>query len=452
MILFTSIQAQQIPTIDIQVKIKGDYVLNTISDHFFGHNYWLWCPSWGNKIEGTAPQIAELKVKLLRFGGIAADLEYPDPVTNGVISGFNSYCKKIGAEPMFQVPLARFTTINAKKSNALAMTKYFKKIRDLTYVSVGNEPDIYATNLAANVDYKADYLSEYKLENYCEDFNGVASELKKNYPDLKIIGLELGYNYDVWIPGFIANCKDNIDMLSVHYYAFPPGQCLYSKASNQFNELNDFYSRIRTHITQNAGGKDIPLIIGETNITYDGEPRNSNHDASPGTFAAALWFADFIGVSSTQKNLFSVMPWSIREDWFLGFMTAQKRPVFYVYQMFSNFYKTQCIHVENIDNKVRIYGYKDSLDNVSILAVNWDTTSSYSTNFSFVGILNESEYKCTLPPFSLSCITLSSDMKSKKQYVYTKRLEQQGPIQETDKRFKSQFLQKKKGWVRVKAL
>jgi hypothetical protein len=187
LLLHTSIHAQQLPTTTIIVKIKGDSVLNTISDHFFGHNYWLWCQSWGNKIEGSASQIAELNVKLLRFGGIAVDLEYPDPVTNGIISDFNSYSKKIGAEPLFQVPLAKFTNIEDKKSNALAMTKYFKKIRELKYVSIGNEPDLYAANLAANAEYKADYLSEYKLENYCEDFNGVASELKKSNPEFKII-------------------------------------------------------------------------------------------------------------------------------------------------------------------------------------------------------------------------------------------------------------------------
>jgi hypothetical protein len=245
-VCLTLSQAQQ--NTNLEIKISGDSVISTISDHFFGMNYWMWCNSWGNKIEGTAQKISELNVNLLRFGGIAADVGYPDPVTNGIISDFHSYCKRIGAEPMFQLQIAKFSKIDDKVNTALSMLKYYKKIYNLSFVSVGNEPDIYAGNLAANSDYRAEYLSEYKLQNYCDDFNKVSSEVKKVYPDLKIIGLELSYNYDVWIPGFLSSCKDNLDILSVHYYPFSPGQCNFSLVSNQYEGIYDFYTHIRSLI------------------------------------------------------------------------------------------------------------------------------------------------------------------------------------------------------------
>ncbi|NLD98637.1 MAG: hypothetical protein GX640_02080 [Fibrobacter sp.] len=443
--------AQEVP-IEINIKIKGDLVINPVSSHFFGHNYWQWCDKWENMTSGTESKISELNVKLLRFGGINVDVEYPNTLTNSVITEFNSYCKAIGAEPMFQVPIARFNNSSDKISSALRLVKYYKSINKLTYVSIGNEPDIYSVNLAANPDYKVSYLSKYKLSDYCEDFNAVSSALKAAHPDLKIIGLELSHNREGWIPGFVADCKDNLDMISVHYYPFNAAQCTYDNARGQFHEINDFYSHTRKLIDQNAGGKDIPLIIGETNITYDGDPVKSNKDASPGTFAAALWFADFLGVSSAQRNLFSVMPWSIREGWTLGFLSPQKKPVFYVYKMFSDYYKNNLIHIENINNSLRVYGYKDDQDNSSFFIVNWDTTSSYKTKLSFSGILNNSNYECIVPPFSLSCITLSSDMKEKSFYTYTKKLQSNGPISESDRKFKDQFIKKKSGFLKIKSI
>ncbi len=451
LLLLISIYSQEKP-IEINIKINGDSIINPVSDHFFGHNYWQWCNKWENMTKGTASKISELNVKLLRFGGINADIEFPNELTNSVISEFDSYSKNIGAEPMFQVPIARYNNSSDKISNALRLVKYYKSISKLSYVSIGNEPDIYAVNLAANPDYKAAYLSDYKLSDYCQDFNNVSSALKAAHPNLKVIGLELSYNRDVWIPEFIFKCKDNLDIISVHYYPFTAAQCTYNNASNQFNEINDFYSHVRKLIDRNACGKDIPLIIGETNITYDGDPAKSNKDASPGTFAAALWFADFIGVSSAQRSLFSIMPWSIREGWTLGFLSPQKKPVFHVYKMFSDFLKNKCIHMENINNSLRVYGYKDDQNNSSLFIVNWDTTSSYKTKFSFSDILNDSNYECIIPPYSFSCITLSSDMKKKSFYTYTKKLESNGPISESDRKFKAQFKIKKNGFFKIKSL
>jgi hypothetical protein len=286
-LLYISIAAQNTP-IEFSVKIHGDSVISAISPHFFGHNYWQWCPSWGDLVSGTESQVAELNVKLLRFGGMQPDLGYPDKVINGIISQFNAYSKKINAEPLFQVQVARLKNTGDRVSNALAMVDYFSRIYDLKYVSIGNEPDIYASNLAPNQDYQAEYLESYGIADYCKDFNAIATALKKARPALTITGLELSWNRDAWVPEFVANCKENIDMLSVHYYPFTAGQCTYAAASAHFDEIADFYRQTRALIDKNAAGKNIPLVIGETNITWDGDPNKSTHDASPGTFAALV--------------------------------------------------------------------------------------------------------------------------------------------------------------------
>lgn len=406
----------------VTVNINGSMVINNISNLFFGHNYWTWCPTWGSSTSGTDSIISELNVKLLRFGGINNDVESPDKITDKVLKDFGRYCDSIKAEPLLQLNIAECSTIEARVSNAVAMFTAFKKIRPVKYVSIGNEPDIYAENLAINEDYNVGYLSTYTVDDYCKDFNAIAVEIKKIDPEVKIVGLELSHKRTEWIPSFVAKCKDNIDIISLHYYPFSAAQCNYSTVHNQSTSMNYFYSQMRSLIDSNAGGKQIPLIIGETNITWDGDPVNSTRTASPGTFYAALWIADFTGVSSAQKNVISVMPWSICEGWTLGFLDLKlkPKPVYYVYKMMSDNIKSQMIHNENVNQYVRVYGYKDSMNNVSLFTVNWDTVTTYNTTFNFSGILSDTSYQWAIPPQSFACLTFSSDFKNKQIILYTK--------------------------------
>ena len=443
LVYYASVVAQSAP-IPITVTIRGDSILSTRSDYFFGHNYWQWCPSWGDLVSGTESRVKELRVKLLRFGGMQADLGYPDKLINGYLSKFYTYSKKIGAEPLLQVQVAQQKTTAERVANALDMVRYFSTLCDLKYVSIGNEPDIYASNLALNAEYHAEHLEGYGIDQYCRDFNAVASAIKKAYPAIKIIGLELSWNRDAWVPEFVAQCRDNIDLLSVHYYPFTAGQCTYDAVSHHYDEIVDFYRTTRMLIDQNASGKNIPLLIGETNITWDGDPNKSNHDASPGTFAAALWFADYMGVSSSQKNLFSIMPWGIREGWKLSFIASRRNPVFFVYKMFSENAGKHCIHCEKVNEKVRVYAYKDGSKKVGVFAVNWDTANSYCTNIAFSGILNGSSYSSTMPPLSLSSITFSPDMLDTTIFLYTKSLAMRGPVSNTSPKYRAQFKRKKK--------
>ena len=443
LLLCAVVFSQQNP-LPLTVAINGDSVLSTRSDYFFGHNYWQWCPSWGDLVSGTESQVKELNVKFLRLGGMQADLGYPDKLINGYLSKFYSYARKIGAEPLLQVQVARQKTIDERVANALDMVRYFSTLCDLKYVSIGNEPDIYVSNLASNTEYHAEYLENYGINDYCKDFNAIAAALRKAHPGLIVTGLELSWNREEWVPEFVAQCRDRVDMLSVHYYPLTAGQCTYETVSRQFDDIADFYRSTRSLIDKNAGGKTIPLVIGETNMTWDGDPNKSIHDASPGTFAAALWFADYAGISSAQPNLFSVMPWGIREGWKLSFIASRRNPVYFVYKMFSENAGKYCIHCEKVNEKVRVYAYKDDTKKVSVLAVNWDTTNSYCAKIVFSGILNGSTCTCTLPPFSLSAIKFSPDMKDTSVYLYTKNLAMSGPVPNTSPKFKAQFRKKRK--------
>ncbi len=406
----------------LNMTVRGDTIINTLSEYFFGHNYWMWCPSWGNQIEGTEAQVSDLKLDLLRFGGISVDLGYPDAVSNSVLQDYADYCKTVNAEPLLQLQLAKYTNTEDRVSNAAAMFTYFKSISPVKFVSIGNEPDIYPDNLGVNASYGAEYLQSYTLDDYCNDFNAVATEIKRLDPNVKIVGLELSHKYNEWIPEFVSRCKDNVDIISLHYYPNAASGCSYNTARGQDIYMRSFYLNARVLINQNAGDKVIPLIIGETNITWDGDPAHSTYSASPGTFNAALWFAEFVGISSAQKNLLSIMPWSLREGWTLGFLdeSSKPKPVFHVYKMFTNNAKKHLIHRQSLNSYVKVLGYKDDSGNVSIFTMNWDTTSSYELTMNFSGLFSDSSFSCTVPPQSFSCFNFPANSPEPEITVYSK--------------------------------
>lgn len=407
----------------LTISIDGDNIINTLPGQFFGHNYWMWCETWGNSIAGTESAVAALNPGMLRLGGISVDVDYPDKVSEEVLADFYNYCQEVGAEPLLQLQLANSTSTEDRVSKALDMVSYFKTLGELTYVSIGNEPDLYPDNLATNPDYGVKYLSSYTLNDYCTDFNAVASRLKKEYPDLKIVGLELSHKYSEWVPTFISKCKEYVDAVSLHYYPNSAEQCTYRNVRNSVTSMKNFFANVRSYIDKNADGKVIPLIVGETNISWDGDPEHSTYDASPGTFNAGLWIADFAGISSAQPNLLSIMPWSIREGWTLGFLDGSKkpRPVYYMYQLFSTYSKKHTIHSEAVNSYVRIYGYKDDENNVSLFAINWDTASPYTADFTFKNILSGSSFSYTIPAQSISCLIFSDDNTDNPKVIkYTK--------------------------------
>lgn len=441
--LFNGIPAQPAP-IPLALTINADSVLASRTDLFFGMNYWQWCPSWGDLVSGTESQVKALGVKFLRFGGMQADLGYPDKLINGYLSKFHAYAKKIGAEPLLQVQIARQKTTEERVANALQMIRYFSTLCTLKYVSIGNEPDIYVSNLAANAEYRAEHLEGYGIDQYCKDFNAVAGAIKKAYPAIAIIGLELSWNRDAWVPEFVRQCRDNLDILSVHYYPFTAGQCTYEAVSRHQPEIVDFYRTTRALIDQNAEGKSIPLLIGETNSTWDGDPNKSIHDASPGTYAAALWFADFLGVSTSQQNLFSVMPWGIREGWKLSFISSRKNPVYFAYIMFADHAYPDCIYAQKVNEAVRIYAYTNKRGDISVVGINWDTANSYSARISIKRISKGAEFTHTMPPFSLSAVRLSRDLNDTARFLYTRDLAMHGPVPHTHPKYAAQLKKKKR--------
>lgn len=118
-----------------------------------------------------------------------------------------------------------------------------------------------------------------------------------------------------------------------------------------------------------------PLTITETNVTRDGDPDNVHLAGSPGTFLAALWAADILGVSLEEK-LWNLSFWSLSEEWDISFLNVDDlspKPVYYVLQLFSQHFGDQVLQVENnVDAQgISVYAGEDSASkNVTLAVIN----------------------------------------------------------------------------------
>jgi len=111
-------------------------------------NYWNWMPSYTDSVTGTDSLVSALKPAVMRVGGYNNDANVPDAFDNAAFDKAVAYAHSIGAEPLIQVPhLADNAGNPPTPDTAAAMVRYanITKGYGVKYFSVGNEPDLYAT-------------------------------------------------------------------------------------------------------------------------------------------------------------------------------------------------------------------------------------------------------------------------------------------------------------------
>ncbi|SHO57517.1 glycosyl hydrolase [Vibrio quintilis] len=342
-----------------------------VSTHFYGQGYWSWVDQWGGHIYNTEPIVAELNLDTLRMGGINNDNSEPEPFTKTKIDESIAYADAIGAEPLFQLPTLKDWNGNeASVKSAMEIVKYMngEKNFHVKYFSIGNEPDYYVAG-----GYKD---SSYTPEDTCNLFAKISDAVKAYDPDTVILGPDFAYNNTVnpWLKPFVENCKGKFDVFTMHRYPFHP------LLTTKFNVLNDedayryTLRKMRDYLDEH-GLQDIPLAITETNVTWDGDPDNVHLAGSPGTFLAALWAADILGVSLEEK-LWNLSFWSLSEEWDISFLNVDDlspKPVYYVLQLFSQHFGDQVLQVENnVDAQgISVYAGEDSASkNVTLAVIN----------------------------------------------------------------------------------
>lgn len=418
-----SVKAEPISEAPVTIKIQGA-VIQTLHPLFFGQNYWLWPMPWGAGVSGTESLVKAMNIKFLRAGGINNDIEEPSPLDDNFLDNYAAYCKSIGAEPLLQVPVGSRKTVKERVDRAIVLIEGMKKRGVMpNYISIGNEPDGYS-DLTKNTGMAStSWLSSFGRDKYIESYTNIAAAVKKAYPAIKIVGLELGWKYD-WLEPFLKAAKGYIDVVSLHRYtAWPVESATWQIMSREYQNIDIFYKNMRKTIDGVIPG--LPLIMGELNSSADGDPNKYLSEAAPGSYCAGLWFADFAGVSSAESNIISIMPWSICEGWRTGFLdsaTKKPKPIYYTYQMFAKYTYPDLVYKDQPSKLLSLYAYRSKEGAVSVFCVNWDKNKIKNVNIQFAGLAGDTSFSAELKPYSLTCYLFDSSGKNIKKLFYDESL------------------------------
>jgi hypothetical protein len=194
---------------------------------------------------------------------------------------------------------------------------------------------------------------------------------------IEIVGPDLSWKYQSgandWLTPFLEDCGEVTDIVAVHRYPLAPTACTDTAAYADAASYRSLLTRLKG-VMAATGQENKPLALTEANITWNGDPANTAMAASPGTFPAALWLADSLGVS-LEAGLYSVDYWSLSEGWTLGFFDgAVPRPAFHVLKMFSNHFGTQALSVAGTPAGVSVYaGRNAESSSTSVFVLNKTT-------------------------------------------------------------------------------
>jgi Glycosyl hydrolases family 39 len=340
-----------------------------VAPSFFGQNYWSWVPEWGDPVAGVVSQTAELGLGLLRAGGANNDTQQPVPFSQAEIDDFVAFSLAVGAEPLLQIPvLDDGTGVPTSADQAAELVRYTNRTgtTPIRNFSIGNEPDLYIEQGHQAADYDA--------ASFCETFAAFSTAMRAVDPGIRIFGPDLSWKYQVggedWLTPFLEQCGDQLDVVSVHRYPYAPAACDEAAALGDGEAFRSTIASVRS-ILEATGQGAKPLAFTEANITYDGSPETSVEPASPGTFLAALWLADSLGVA-LEEQIFSMNYWSLSEGWSLGFFDGTTpRPAYHVLRLVSQNFGTEVLKVTSVPDGLRVYSGRDSNAGfVSVVALN----------------------------------------------------------------------------------
>jgi hypothetical protein len=348
-----------------------------------GVNYWLWMPAFGDDVTGTKALTAALKPAVMRVGGYNNDANTQDPFDDAAFDTAVAYARAIGAEPIIQVPL--LADVSGKPptaATAAAMVTYANVTKGygLRYFSIGNEPDLYASQgLIADSTQPA--IPGYTPADYCATARAYVTAMKAVDPTIKIVGPELSWKYiagsgaNDWLTPILSSCGDLFDVISIHRYPFEAAQATLSAAAADVASFRRVMTSVRG-ILEATGQGAKPLALTEMNVVYDAT--FCVLDASPGTVGAALWLADALGAAN-QLGLWTSAVWDISDDdgYALGLIgpapAHTPRPAYHAYALFAEHFGPTLVQVSSAPAGVNAYASRNEADDTTeIILVNWN--------------------------------------------------------------------------------
>jgi hypothetical protein len=347
-------------------------------------NYWMWPAAYADDVSGTEQAMAALAPALLRVGGYNNDANVPMPFDDAELDRAVSYAHAIGAEPLLQVPL--LADVDGKAPNATTaadMVTYANITQGygVKYFSIGNEPDLYATQ-GALTNMSDPAIPGYTPEAYCVTARANAAAMKAVDPTLQIVGPDLSWHYvagNDWLTPILLSCGDVFDIVAIHRYPFSSDAATLEAAEPDAAAFAGVVSHVRG-LMQATGQADKPLALTEMNVVYNATL--CQRTASPRTTGSALWLADAFG-TAIEQGLFTTAVWDISDDdgYALGLLgpapAHTPRPEYYAYSLFTDHFGPTHVDVIQTPPHIHAYATRNAAANATdIIAVNFSTASA----------------------------------------------------------------------------
>ncbi len=321
-------------------------------------NYWNWMPSYEDDVSGTEAAIAPLRPALMRVGGYNNDANMADPFDDAQFDKAVAYARAIGAEPLIQVPLlANIDGSPPTASTAAAMVSYANVTKGygIKYFSIGNEPDLYATQ-GSLTDSTKPAIPGYQPSDYCASVRAYVAAMKAVDGTIEIVGPDLSWHYipgNDWLTPILQGCGDLFDIVSIHRYPFNSEQATLDAATGDATTFANTLASVRA-LMQAVGYGDKPLALTEMNIVYDATACQLG--ASPGTIGSALWLADGLG-TAIQNALWTSAIWDLGDNdlWAFGLVGPPPlhtpSPEYYAYQLYADHFGPTLLEISPVTDE-----------------------------------------------------------------------------------------------------
>jgi hypothetical protein len=429
------IRGGESPAAVVKISRAGGIPISTFA---FGNCYHDWV-DWGKDgkvgLKGTEEAVKALRLNVIIAANNQSDENIPQPFDKAQIDKYIRYCRAVGAEPIMIVPVHGNNIDGGPTSARMAadIVTYVNGTMKygVKYWSVGCEMDIYDIFFArqnrktpVRVKTAAEYAAIIKsysramIEANAAAHSGI---------ELKFVGPELGWRYlegNDWLSPILDECKDYIDVVSIHAYGLDVHKLTPENIFNDVNNFPWFIKDLKTRIAKHAR-PGTPLAVTEANVSWEWDPilfPPGTLQYGPGTFYAAVWDADRMG-AALEADLWNFSFWNLAESLQMvqsrgtvfGFIHTDHSknppaciltPEYYAQWMVTNNFSGTTVVPSGVPDRMSVYACYDAKKAATtVLVVNKDTAKRTLT----LAVDDLGPQTIVFQPLSINIVTVPDD-------------------------------------------
>jgi hypothetical protein len=345
------------------IHVYADESIAAVAPTLFGQNF----GPWMNKTDEFIEIYKDAGVPLLRFP--AGNWGDENDISPNMVDDLHRVAEALSAEVVIHTRSWRGGT--PEKAAELVRYANVEKGYGFKYWEVGNEPDLYLRRNSRKGD------PVFDVNWYNTQFRLFANSMKAVDPDIKVVGPAVTGGWRDWIPDFIRENGDIVDVISWHWYTdgheTTPEIALTTppEIKEQVNTIRGWW--VDPEVNPKGYQRELPpLFLGEYSITWASGVR-----VPLATQVGALWVAETIGhmanLGVEMGAHFSLMGSPGGTRWH-GLVDPLKkyRPVFGVFKMYKEWGTTQVrTKTVNPDN-LPVFASTREDKSLAILVINKD--------------------------------------------------------------------------------